>query len=316
MSTLFPGSGSTRSTPPKLVGGGGGTPYTGVKWETKYECDFSAVTGSDPTDCDWLGAGNQTYPSLNGVGWGALGGGGVNGNNTLSILQNFASDLNYTAGTGIQITTQTTTSDYNGDDQRAPRVVALMSDIIPSLSYEDTVCFQVTGNCTEDPLNLGSGSWYDIAGFGLSVGRWTGYAYGGPYGTSLALSMTSAQQLLGPMGTMRCGGSSKYVYPSPAANYTLFEVIVYPNLSLARCSAGFWTGSFPEPGTMAEVANGYPAVSGVGPSQPGKGPDPAQIPSQLILDLANTYVGLFLYGSGTAGYKTANFTKFRALRLE
>ena len=284
-------------------GGGGGGP-AGPSWVQKYECDFSDAS---PASCDWLGAGNQTYPNINGVGWGACGGGGVGGNNALAELQNFASALNYSSGTGIEITTANNSSDYNGDDQRAPRVVALVSDLIPGFSYGDTVCFQATGNCTVDPMAVPNGSWSDKAGFGLAVGRWTGYSYNSPYKANTAITHTFAQKGLGPMAKLRCGTSTKENY-NTSANYTFFEIILYPNMALAKTAAGFWSGSFPEPGTTA--------LTGVGPTQPVKGPDPSQIPSQLNLQIANTYVGMFALGGGGGLGETFNFTKFRALRLE
>ena len=268
----------------------------GASWVVKRDVDFTSV-GSNT---NWLGAENGTYPSVGGVGWGPTG----NPGNSVSDLTDVASEISLNSGTGITITCDGDDSNYWGIWQNGPRVVALLSDLIPGMTYHDTVCFQAVGNCTQDPIVAGATGYM---GFGLSIGRW-GVGLSGD-ATYSAMCQTMAQNTLGP-AFRNNRGSSPTTGASAANNFTFFEMIFSPSLCGLSMTTDMWSGTWPEPGSTSQV--GQPTVISLNDMLPPLYLDPVS-----AWDGTNpTYVGVGGYASSAYQGLPYVFPWFRSLRLE
>ena len=128
MPTTFPGSGSTRGVPPKLVGGGGGggTPL----WTVTYEVDLTAASTAT-----WVL--NADKVALDGVDWTAQ--------NITGPGATYTSRMQLVNGVGFQIEFNGTCDQSNLDPSinTAPRIEADISAMVPGLAGDDTIACQI-----------------------------------------------------------------------------------------------------------------------------------------------------------------------------
>jgi len=139
VSTLFPGSGSTRGTPPKLVGGGGPTPPSGPTWSVEYELDFTAQ-GQTVN----LGT-NLDTPTIDGKTWTVQHQWGPGANP-------YCTSIDLVAGVGLQIDFTVPSvppvpplidSYQDPGTNSAPRIEIPVSSLVPGLADGDVIAFQI-----------------------------------------------------------------------------------------------------------------------------------------------------------------------------
>ena len=132
MATKFPGSGSTRGVPPKLVGGG--APAVPL-WDVVHEVDFA----SEAT-VTW--AANAATNTVAGKTWTAR--------NITGVGTTYCSRMQLVNGVGFQI-------EFNGvlNDSElapsvntAPRIEIPVSSLVAGLAVDDTIAFQIIANST------------------------------------------------------------------------------------------------------------------------------------------------------------------------
>lgn len=181
MSTLFPGTGSTRGTPPKLVGAAA---PSGPTWTVAYEVDFTDQGAGTVA----LGS-NGDLNTIDGKVWTVQH--QDNGSGT-----DFCTELKLVNGVGLQIVFNPSagalTDSYQDPGLNyAPRIEIPVSSLVAGLATGDVLAFQAL--CGSSGLNddwqsyglmLGTGptgnDWIENA-----TTRWSGG--GGSFGTDVQL---------------------------------------------------------------------------------------------------------------------------------
>lgn len=224
MAKAFPGgSGVSRAFPPSLSGGGGAVDTS--KWTVEYEVDFTAQGTHDFSGGSTKSIDSVTWTPSN------------NGNASLFDLH----------GDGLRITSNASVSPWYGSLNGAPLLSAKITDMMTSLSQDDTICLQlhmdsdpdVSRNYHSYGLGLWDGTLGDATGFALSRRVWDVSKKSG--------FISNTNQDL-----------------TAETNQTNFFEIVWVPADGQVLSCGVITGDFPDP-LATTTQRSYNSMHGQGP---------------------------------------------------